>query len=74
MAHIPDDSIFRRVEHVMKCNGELDNAQSRAKVPPRLTHRIQHELTDFVGEVYQILFGHGSQRSEIGLNVFQQRC
>ncbi len=58
----------------MECYCELDNAQSRTKVPPRLTHRVQHELTDFVGEVHQILLGHGSQRSEIGLNVFQQWC
>ena len=40
MAHVPDDAIVRRVEHVMQRDGQFDRAQAGSKVSALCADRV----------------------------------
>ena len=61
MTDIPDDAIFRCIEHMMQCDGELDDAEARAQVAARDRHGVDHFGAQFVGDLAQIAFGEGAQ-------------
>ncbi|MNR58549.1 hypothetical protein D3C85_1795770 [compost metagenome] len=54
VAHIPDDAIVRRVEHLMQRQRELDGAQVGRQVSARFGYRLQHEATQFVRKLLQL--------------------
>ncbi|KAG1252318.1 hypothetical protein G6F65_017972 [Rhizopus arrhizus] len=54
VAHVPDDPVMRRVEHLMQRQRELDRAQVGRQVPARFGYRLQHEAAQFVRKLLQL--------------------
>jgi len=54
MTHIPDDLIFRRIEHIMERNGQFNNAQAGRKVSSGIGYSFNDFLTDFIGQAFKI--------------------
>ena len=73
MANIPDQPVVRRVEYIMKRNGQLDHAKACAKVAAGLRHGIDHLGTQFVRNSAQLLC---RQRAQVCGNIdeIERRC
>ena len=41
MANIPDQLILRRIKHIVKGDGQLDDAKPCAEVATSLTYRVE---------------------------------
>ncbi|MNJ74928.1 hypothetical protein D3C77_719330 [compost metagenome] len=54
VAHVPDDAVMRRVEHLMQGQRELDRAQVGRQVSARFGYRLQHKAAQFVGKLFQL--------------------
>ena len=52
---VPDNAIVRRVEHVVKCHGQLHYAQPCTEVATGACDRIQEVMPQLVGESNQVL-------------------
>ena len=55
MAHVPDDAVVRRVESIMKRDGQLDRAEARARVAADARHRFKNVLANLIGDLLQLL-------------------
>ena len=53
--HVPDQTILRRVKGVMQRHGQFNRAQRSAGVPAYAGHCFQDVLTDFVGDLLQLI-------------------
>jgi len=54
VAHVPDDAVMRRVEHLVQGQRELDRAKVGRQVPARFGYRLQHEAAQLVGKLFQL--------------------
>ena len=54
VAHIPDQTIVGRVEHVMQSDGQFDGAQVGAQVAAGARDTIEHEGAQFIGDLGQL--------------------
>jgi len=54
VADVPHDAIFRRVEHVVQRNGQLDRAEIGRQVAAGLRHGIEHVLAQLVCQLLQL--------------------
>ena len=61
MAHIPDQAILRRIEDVMQCDGQLDDAEARTQMAAGDRNRVDHFLPKFVGKLAQLRFRQAAQ-------------
>ncbi len=50
VAHIPDQPVFGRVEHVVQCHGELNRAQVGAEMPAGARHAVQQKAAHLSGQ------------------------
>jgi hypothetical protein len=50
VAHIPNQTVFGRVEHIVKRDGQFHGAQVGAEMPTRLRHRLDQTFAQFVGQ------------------------
>ncbi len=55
MAHVPDQAIVRRVEHVVQCHGELHHAKARAEMAAGAGHRLDQITAQFIGDEREVL-------------------
>ena len=51
MPDVPDQAVLRRVEHIMKGDGELDHPETGPEMAARDCHRIDRLLAQLVGEL-----------------------
>ena len=56
MADIPDQPVARRIEDVMQRDGELDDAEPRAKMAAGDGYRVDELLAQLFGNLLQIGF------------------
>jgi hypothetical protein len=61
MADVPDQLVVRRVEHIVKRHGELDDAECRAEMSAGDRHRRDRLLAQLVGELRELVLGEPSQ-------------
>jgi hypothetical protein len=54
VAHIPDDAVIRRVEHMVQGDGELDRAQVGRQMPAGLRHAVQQVVAQLGGQRVQL--------------------
>ena len=54
MANVPDQTVHRRVEHIMQRHRQLDYAQPGAQMPTRLANRLQHVRANLVRQLAQL--------------------
>ena len=55
MAHIPDDAVFGRVEHVMQGHRQLDRAQVGTQVATGTGNAVQQKLPQLFGQGLELL-------------------
>ena len=55
MADVPDDSVIRGVEYIMKCGGQFDHAKTSAEMAAGYRHRVDGFKPQLVGELAQLL-------------------
>src|ERR1700759_3401803 len=56
VADVPDDAVVRRVEDVVQSGGELDHAETGAKMAAADGHRIDQLVAQLVSELAQLRF------------------
>jgi len=71
VTHVPDDAVFRRVEHIVQRHREFDSAQVGAQVSAGLGHVVQHTLAHFIGHLRQLRAAQATQIGR-GLEGFKQ--
>ncbi|CAG9212845.1 hypothetical protein PSP6_310082 [Paraburkholderia tropica] len=71
MAHVPDDAVARRVEHVMKRDRQFDRTKVGRQVAARLRDAVENEGTQFVGKRLQLAAIKAAQIRRV-VNGFQQ--
>src|SRR5690349_17284398 len=54
VADVPDQSVVRRVEHIMQRHGELDHAKACAEMAAGLRHSVDGFLPQFLSELRQL--------------------
>ena len=54
MADVPDQTVGRRVEHVMQRDRQLDDAEARAQVAAGDRDGVDRLRAQFVGELAQL--------------------
>ncbi len=67
MSDVPQDLVSRRVEHRMQSNGELDDAEPGADVPPGPRADLDEALAHVRAELLQLIPG---ERLEITGGVY----
>ena len=72
VAHVPDDAVLRRVEHVMQRHRQLDRAQVGRQVAAGAGHRIQQELAQLGGQRHELRAFEAAQIGR-GLDPGQHR-
>lgn len=55
MPHVPNQPVFRRVEHIMDGGGEFDHAQPAAQMAAGDADRANHFSAQFIGQLAQLL-------------------
>ena len=55
VAHIPDQLVVGRVEHVVDRDRELDHTKSRAQMPTRDRDCIDHFRAEFIRQLFQLI-------------------
>ncbi len=55
VADVPDQPVFRRVEHVMDRDGQFDHAEAGAEMPAGLADRRDHLLPELVRQLAQLV-------------------
>ena len=55
VSYVPDDLVFRGVEHVMQCHGQFHHPQACPKVSSLFGDDVDNELTKLVGDVLKFL-------------------
>jgi hypothetical protein len=55
VAHVPDHPVARAREHVVEREGQLDDAQTRRKVPSAASDALDDHLANFVGDLRELL-------------------
>ena len=73
MTHVPDQAIIGGVEHIVQGNGQLDDAQTRAKVPASLANRVQQVLAQLIRQPLQLSLGQAAQAVRRTRAVKQRR-
>jgi hypothetical protein len=68
MPDVPHELIARRVEHVMDCHGELDDAEPCADVAARSRADIDEGRTHLVADGAELI---ARQRFQIGGKVYR---
>src|SRR5215468_678410 len=56
MANVPDQPVARRIEEVVQCYSQFDNAEARSEMAARYCHRVDCLGTQFVCDLAQLLF------------------
>ena len=74
--HVPDEPVARRVEGVVEGDGQLDRAQTGARVAAHARHRLKDVLAHLVGDRLQLF---GAQTAQVRGRVyliqeFHQAC
>src|SRR5262252_7163023 len=54
MPDVPDQPVGRRVEHVMQCHGQFDDAKAGAKMAASHRDRVDRLSAQFVGNLPQL--------------------
>ena len=54
VAHVPDQAVVRRVEHVVQGDGEFDRAQIGTQVAPGFGHAVDQVAAQFIGQRGQL--------------------
>ena len=54
MAHIPHQTVMRGIENIMQGNRELHGSKVGTQMPARFGDRLQHMLTQFIGQGFEI--------------------
>ncbi len=54
MTDVPDQTVLRRIEHIVEGNRQLDHPQPGAEVAAGDRNRIDRLLAQFVGELAQL--------------------
>ena len=54
MTHIPDQLIFRKIQHIVERQCKLYHPQVGCKMPPCLTHRFNQKSPDFICKLRKI--------------------
>ena len=54
MPDVPDQSVIRRIEHVVQGDGEFDDAQPRTQMTPGGGDRVDRLGAQFVGNLTQV--------------------
>ena len=57
MAHIPHQSVFGRIVHIVQCHDDLDGAQTRSEVSGVDAHLFDDELSKSLADIRQLLDG-----------------
>ena len=60
MAHIPDQLIGGRVEHMVQGDGQLHHAEARTEMPAGLRYGINRLAAQIIRELLQLLRRHAS--------------
>ena len=55
VADVPDQAVLRRIEHVVQCDRQLDDAQPCAEVPAGDGDRVDGLLAQLVGHPPQLI-------------------
>ena len=61
MSDVPDQSIVRRVEHIMQRNRQFDGAEAGGEMAAHLAHRVDEIPAKFVGQIPELWPGDFSQ-------------
>lgn len=56
MADVPNQFVVRRVEDVMKGDGQVDRAESRREMPAGLAYAVQQEFPQLFRQLGQLIF------------------
>ena len=72
VAHIPDDGIHRRLEHIVQGHGQLHHHQGGSQVTSGRAHHLDDALADLPAQLVKLVFGEFSQ-IQGGINLIQQR-
>ena len=54
VSHIPDHTVFRCVENIMKCHGNLHHTETRCQMTWINSHFLNDVLTQFLTELRQL--------------------
>src|SRR5690606_38812701 len=73
MANVPDQTVVRRIEDVMQCDGQLDDAEARAEVPAGLADAIEQFKAQLVGEPFEFRLAQTPQLRRRGGAVKERR-
>jgi len=57
VAHVPHDTVVRRVEHIVQRDGQLDRAQVGRQVAARLGNGVEQEAAQFLRQRHQLRAG-----------------
>src|SRR6476469_1008305 len=74
VAHVPDELVVRRVEHLVQRDGELDYAEACAKVAAGHRDRVDGLLAKLRRKLRQVLVVQGAQLLWSAHPVKQRRC
>jgi hypothetical protein len=55
MANVPDNTVMRRIEDVVKGDGEFHNAQPGAEVPPGSCNTIEQIVPQLLSKTDQLV-------------------
>ena len=72
VANIPYQTIFRRVEHIVQRDGDLDRAEVRRKVTSSRGHRVNDVFAQFFGKCRKIASIQSAQICRV-INLVEQR-
>ena len=63
VAHVPDQPVIGRVEHIVQRDRQFDRAEVGRQVPPATRHRLQQELAQFIAQLRQVA---ALERAQVG--------
>src|ERR1700693_589032 len=61
MSHVPDNSVFRGIEEVMKGDRQFNRAETGTQVASRSGNDVDNSFPDFSGQKGQLFDGQTSQ-------------
>ncbi len=61
MADVPDQPVARRVKYIVQGHGQLDDAKAGAEMAAGYRDRVDRLLTQFIGDLRQLLDAQVSQ-------------
>src|SRR6185295_1601357 len=61
VSNVPDEAVTGRIEHVMKRDRQLDNAEPGPEMPAGYRHRVDRLSAQLVGDLRQLLLGQAAK-------------